>query len=225
MLACAALTSDDLPMPRAPHSRALLAGSPSAKRSVFSIRMSRIRSIPLSRPRSTRLTRRTGASRPFGCQTKASALSNESLALTVGDAAARRVAMVSRARAILSVVSCSAGGAGRFVAVACDFRAGTLEAARDTVLRGFFDILEVPDGAPISGLTRRCNPSKSEVWQRCNWDRGRYSPREFARTGLDAKAWPFHSHFTRIVQMLSTPALPHPAPAAPTNSTFLPFLP
>ena len=36
-------------MPRAPHSRTLLAGRPRAKRSVFSSRMSRIRSIPLSR--------------------------------------------------------------------------------------------------------------------------------------------------------------------------------
>ncbi len=80
MLACAAFTSDDFPMPRAPHSSALLAGRPSAKRSVFSIRMSRIRSMPLSRPRSTRLTRGTGASRPSGCQTKASALPNESAA-------------------------------------------------------------------------------------------------------------------------------------------------
>src|SRR5260221_9890225 len=175
MSAWAAFTSDDFPMPRAPHSKALLAEGPLAKRSVFSIRMSRIRSIPLSRPRSTRLTRGTGASRPFGCQTKASALSNESLALTVGDAAARRVAMVSRARAILSVVSCSAGGAGRFVAVACDFRAGTLEAARDTVLRGFFDFLEVTVGGTILGLTVRCKRFKSEVLQICNWDRGRYN--------------------------------------------------
>src|SRR5258708_39685512 len=133
--------------------------------------------------------------------------------------------MVSRARAILSVVSCSAGGAGRFVAVACDFRAGTLEAARDTVLRGFFDILEVPDGAPISGLTGRCKRSKSEVWQRCNWDRGRYSPREFARTGLDAKALPFHSHFTRIVQMLITPAFAQAAGGGDTNSMFMSLLP
>ena len=65
MLACAAFTSDDLPMPRAPQSRALLAGRPSAKRSVFS----RIRSTPLSRNSSTRLTRGTAARRPSGCQT------------------------------------------------------------------------------------------------------------------------------------------------------------
>ena len=46
MAACAALTSDDLPMPRAPHSSALLAGRPRAKRWVFSTRRSRTRSIP-----------------------------------------------------------------------------------------------------------------------------------------------------------------------------------
>ena len=62
MLACAAFTSDDLPMPRAPHSSALLAGRPLANRSVFSNRRSRTRSIPLSRPISTRFTFGTGAS-------------------------------------------------------------------------------------------------------------------------------------------------------------------
>ena len=56
-------------MPRAPHSSALLAGRPLAKRSVFSISTSRTRSMPLSSDISTRLTRATGASRPSGCQT------------------------------------------------------------------------------------------------------------------------------------------------------------
>ncbi len=72
--ACDALTSDDLPMPRAPHRSALLAGSPLAKRSVFSTSTSRTRSMPLSSDISTRLTRLTGASRrPSGCQMNASA--------------------------------------------------------------------------------------------------------------------------------------------------------
>ena len=44
-------------MPRAPQSRALLAGRPLAKRSVFSTSTSRTRSIPLSSDISTRLTR------------------------------------------------------------------------------------------------------------------------------------------------------------------------
>ena len=60
-------------MPRAPHSSALLAGRPLAKRSVFSISMSRTRSMPLSSDISTRLTRGTGTRRPSGCHTKASA--------------------------------------------------------------------------------------------------------------------------------------------------------
>ena len=55
--ACTALTSDDLPMPRAPQSSTLLAGRPAAKRSVLSTRMSRTRSTPRIRPMSTRLTR------------------------------------------------------------------------------------------------------------------------------------------------------------------------
>ena len=61
--ACEALTSDDLPMPRAPHNSALFAGRPLAKRSVFSISVSRTRSMPLSSVISTRLTRGTGTQR------------------------------------------------------------------------------------------------------------------------------------------------------------------
>ena len=71
--ACAAFTNEDLPIPRAPHRSALLAGKPFAKRSVFSTSTSRTRSMPLSSDISTRFTRATGTSRPSGCQTKASA--------------------------------------------------------------------------------------------------------------------------------------------------------
>src|SRR5919112_4181353 len=61
-------------MPRAPQSRALLAGSPRAKRAVLSARMSRIRSMPRNRLISTRFTLGTGDSRRApACQTKASA--------------------------------------------------------------------------------------------------------------------------------------------------------
>ena len=58
--ACAALTSEDLPMPRAPHSSALLAGRPWAKRRVLSRSWSEARSMPLSRPSGWRLTCGTG---------------------------------------------------------------------------------------------------------------------------------------------------------------------
>ncbi len=54
--ACAALTSELLPMPRAPQRSALLAGRPAAKRCVLSIRMSRERSMPLRSGSATRLT-------------------------------------------------------------------------------------------------------------------------------------------------------------------------
>src|SRR3954467_6709044 len=75
-----ALTRDDLPMPRAPQSSALFAGRPLAKRSVFSIRVSRTRSMPLSSVIWTRLTRGTGTSRePCACQMKASAESKSEL--------------------------------------------------------------------------------------------------------------------------------------------------
>src|ERR1700742_2517508 len=139
MLACAAFTSDDFPMPRAPHNSALLAGRPSAKRSVFSIRMSRNRSIPLSRPRSTRLTRGTGASRPLGCQMKASALASTSALEAFGDVAGKPAAMASSARAILSATSWPDGGDGRFVAAFGGFAEEAFEAAREPDFRGFFD--------------------------------------------------------------------------------------
>ena len=54
--ACAALTSEDLPMPRAPQSSALLAGRPSANRRVLSSSWSAARSMPLSRASGWRLT-------------------------------------------------------------------------------------------------------------------------------------------------------------------------
>src|SRR5437763_6748444 len=139
-------------MPRAPHSSALFAGRPSAKRSVFSIRMSRIRSMPLSKPSSTRLTLGTGDSRPFGCQTKASVSARREAASAVGEAAERCAAIASSARAIRSSAPCFGDEAERFVAAFADLADLALEAARAPVFRGFFDIYGVPDDAPISGL-------------------------------------------------------------------------
>ncbi len=61
-------------MPRAPHSMALLAGRPRAKRSVLSSRICFCRSTPCSSEISTRDTLATGARcGGEGCQTKASA--------------------------------------------------------------------------------------------------------------------------------------------------------
>ncbi len=159
MVACAAFTSDDLPMPRAPHSNALLAGSPLVNRSVFSIRMSRIRSTPLSRPISTRLTRGTGARRPSGCQTKASAAPSDSAgSAAAGEAAARRLAMLSRALAIRSAVAPSSAVSGRFVAAFAARLAAVLGVVLRVVLLvdflAFFGICPVPDGAALSGWRR-----------------------------------------------------------------------
>ena len=183
MLACAALTSDDLPMPRAPHSSALLAGRPLAKRSVFSIRMSRIRSMPLSRPRSTRLTCGTGASRPFGCQTKASALparrrSRPSAKRRTG----ARQWPPGRAR---SAPSASCSGAAWDVLS----RRARISARRPSRPRGslFSEAFLTSFGFltmhPYRAFRKAASGANEGVWQRCNWDRGRYSPREFARTG------------------------------------------
>src|SRR5439155_23253686 len=69
-----ALTSELLPMPLAPHRRALLAGRPLANRRVFSIRISRVWSMPRRSSISTRLTLETGSSRRRGAfQMKAEA--------------------------------------------------------------------------------------------------------------------------------------------------------
>ena len=74
--ACAALTRLDLPMPRAPHSSALLAGRPPANRRVFSSSVAAVRSMPFRRPRGTRLTLGTGTKRPpSAIQTNARAAS------------------------------------------------------------------------------------------------------------------------------------------------------
>jgi preprotein translocase subunit YajC len=62
--------------------------------------------------------------------------------------------------------------------------------------------------------------------QRCNWDRGRYSPREFARTGALAKAALAGSfRLTRIVLMLITPAYAQAAAGGDTNSMLMSLLP
>ena len=64
--ACTALTSELLPMPRAPHSSTLLAGKPAAKRSVLSSRMSRTRSMPLQQVEIDAVDPLTGSSRRVG---------------------------------------------------------------------------------------------------------------------------------------------------------------
>ena len=99
--ACAAFTSDDLPMPRAPQSNALLAGSRFAKRSVFSTSTSRTRSMPLSSDISTRLTRVTGASRPSGYHTKASADCRSGRAARCGTSRSSAMAMRSMTSAVI----------------------------------------------------------------------------------------------------------------------------
>src|SRR5262249_45107651 len=156
MLACAALTNEDLPMPRAPQSRALLAGRPLAKRSVFSIRMSRIRSMPFNRKRSTRLTRLTSLNRPFGCQTKASALPKDPAAAGGGALADKSGAIASSARAMRAGASLSKAVVeavvGLFAATRAAFCTAGRDNERDAVLRVFFDMSQVPDGAALSGL-------------------------------------------------------------------------
>src|SRR6185437_10523743 len=94
--ACTALTSELLPMPRAPHRSALLAGRPSAKRRVLAISVSRWLSIALSNSRSMLATSATSVSAPrCGSQTKASPFSGSALGRGAG--ASRSSAAAARA--------------------------------------------------------------------------------------------------------------------------------
>src|SRR5262249_16565002 len=68
-------------------------------RSVFSTRTSRTRSIPLSSDISTRLTRGTGARRPSGCHTNASAALRSGSVLRCGDNRSTASAMRSNTSA------------------------------------------------------------------------------------------------------------------------------
>src|SRR6185437_4553926 len=168
--ACEAFTSDDLPIPRAPQSSALLAGRPRANRSVFSTSMSRTRSTPFKSDISTRLTCGTGASRPSGCQIKASAASRSGAALDGG-------ASRSSATAIRSRTSGARGARGR----AADFFL-VFGLAMGRVL-GFRMVRLLLAGQGSPG--KRAAPEKprkdgfSGVPRRCNWGGGGYSPREF----------------------------------------------
>src|ERR1700722_8332503 len=65
---------------------------------------------------------------------------------------------------------------------------------------------------------------KSRLPQRCNWDRGRYSPREIYPNRPDGR-WPVHSRFTRIAGMLITPAFAQAAAGGDTNSMLMSLLP
>ena len=101
--ACTAFTSELFPIPREPHSSALLAGSPAAKFRVLVSSVSRIRSTDLSSAMGIRLTWATGANRfSSACQLKASATAKSGAGGSGGDRRSRASAM--RRRAASSVV-------------------------------------------------------------------------------------------------------------------------
>ena len=102
--ACTAFTSEDLPMPRAPHRSALLAGSPRAKRSVLSTSCGAMCPSPLRRASGTRLTCWTASKLcRSACQTNASAASKSGSAGVRG--ASRSRAAARRSRRCNSIVS------------------------------------------------------------------------------------------------------------------------
>src|SRR5919109_3262532 len=171
--ACTALTRDDLPMPRAPQSSALLAGSPRANRSVFSTSVSRMRSIPLSRDISTRLTSATGVSRrPCGCQANASAAAKSGGVGAPGASRSSAAAMRPKVSPSLDEASCD--------------------------LFGDFDLdLAI---APLRSLSGAVASPQASVrgphrgGRRCNWGHDRYSPRRF-RAQSSRYEWAFDADF------------------------------
>jgi preprotein translocase subunit YajC len=62
------------------------------------------------------------------------------------------------------------------------------------------------------------------VGQRCNWDRGRYSPREFTRTARRETCWR-SIPVSRGFSMLITPAFAQAAGGGDTNSMLMSLLP
>ena len=167
-------------MPRAPHSSALLAGRPRAKRSVFSTSRSRTRSMPRNRPMSTRLTRGTGVKPELAaCQTKASAASKSALPPVWG--ASRSSASAIRVR----VERSSGGGTALSDMVwvrALEMRATRLPGRRarhsrkglcDKVLQGW---LRPPPVPGCAGRGASCHPGAA---LHCFTGACRYSPRRF----------------------------------------------
>jgi len=117
---------------------------------------------------------------------KASAWPSDPAAVAAGDPADRCEAMVSSAHAIRSAISCPEDARGAFLSlITGDFRTGgPAERNRGAVLLGFFDIFRIPDDAPLNGPYRGPQAAANQgTGSVCNWDSGRYSPSEFARTG------------------------------------------
>ena len=192
--ACAALTSDDLPMPRAPQSSALLAGRPRAKRSVFSTRRSRTRSMPLSSDISTRLTRRTGASRAVGVPDKG-----------LGGGEFRRV-RAGPAPAAPARRRCAPRSAPSEAEAAAPAVAAIFVRLRDfcRVWRGLrMKILSVAD--PLAGRGNARKRRAAAPAHHCNWTGGGYSPRDFARkigplawARAPERPWRTNVHYARL---------------------------
>ena len=163
--ACTALTSEDLPMPRAPHSSALLAGRPRAKRSVFSTRMSRTRSMPLSSDMSTRLTRGTGR------ELAGIGLPDEG----VGGGEIGRLGGGGASRSSAAAMRCEDVGVGR------------ARASRRRTWNSLFRSLPIAGrGAAASRFRSAINAGARAGWRpfrrahgaHCNRAAGRYSPRK-----------------------------------------------
>jgi preprotein translocase subunit YajC len=114
---------------------------------------------------------------------------------------------------------------GRFAATLAGFLAGVRGPLPAGLLLGFWGMSEVPENAALSGLSALRKVAKSTVWQRCNWGNGRYSPREFDRTGRLRGLDRLPPVLTRIVRMFITPAYAQAAGAGDTSGMLMSLLP
>src|SRR5690242_7930000 len=115
------------------------------------------------------------------------------------------------------VTSPSTPVVGRFAATLTDLCATAFEAGRDTVLRGFLDMSQVPDGAALSGLEGAGKPAQLRGGPALQLGtRQLYSARICPEPDLFGRT-PVHSRLTRILRCSSPPRTPRQrAPAIPT---------
>ena len=214
-------------MPRAPRARVVGRQAVGKAFGVFD-QMSRIRSMPLRSPRSTRLTRSTGASRPSGARqrrrrsrTTRAPTRRRGRGKVDGDGFQR---------------GCDALGGGvpgrtrrTFCRGFCAPDGDRFGSGARRCFLGFFDISAVPTAqpyraleGPASGLNEgpghvAIGPAAAIV--RANLPEPATCPSRYAQ------AWPVLSCLTRIVRMLITPAYAQAAAGGDANSMLMSLLP
>ena len=229
MLACAAFTSDDLPMPRAPQSSALLAGRPVGE--AFGVL-----DQDVAHPVDALEQRELDPADPRHRLEPSVRVPDEGVGVVEGAAAGRG----GRGRGQMRRDGLERAGdprrrivRRRSVWAFCrDFRVpfggAALGVAREAVFAGFFDMLQVPDGAAISGLSGAPQAGRNEddrssvaigtaaAIVRANLP-GPACAREAARRSIPVSRG--------LIPMLITPAYAQAAAGGDTNSMLMSLLP